>query len=117
MNRGSGSGAILGMQLFLPEPDVVRGGGRRKTKKRFEALGPGERTVGYSPKPNSIMRSLGSERKMLRDFSRAARRVSRNFMGLVGRGLSDPVFLGCLVLNFGSKSHVQVVVEPAFQES
>jgi hypothetical protein len=38
---------------------------------------------------------------MLRDFSRAARKVSRNFMGLVGRWLSDPVFLGCLVLNFG----------------
>jgi hypothetical protein len=47
------------------------------------------------------MRSLGSERKMLRDFRRAARKVSRNFMSLVGRWLSDPVLLGCLVLNFG----------------
>jgi hypothetical protein len=65
------------------------------------------------------MRSLGSERKMLRDFSRAARRVSRNFMGLVGRWLSGPVlvFLGNRVLNFGGKSHVQVVVEPMFLES
>src|SRR3954451_17634576 len=112
MNRGTSSRPILWVQLFLPEPDVVRGGGRREAQERFEALGPGEDSRGYSPNPNSIMRSLGSERKMLRDFSRAARRVSRNFMGLMGRGLSDPVFLGCLVLNFGSKSHVQVVVEP-----
>jgi hypothetical protein len=65
------------------------------------------------------MRSLGSARKMLRDFSRAARKVSRNFMGLVGRFLGQVlVVVGCLVaLNFGSKSHVQVVVEPAIPES
>src|ERR1043166_7592228 len=113
MNRGAGPGAILWMQLFLPEPDVVRGGGRRETEEGFEALGPGKRACGYSPNPNSIMRSLGSERKMLRDFRRAARRVSRNFMGLVGRWLSDPVFLGCLVLNFGRQSHVEGGVEPA----
>src|SRR3954451_6956045 len=112
MNRGAGSGAVLGMQLLLPETNVVGSRRRGKTEERFETLGPGECAVGYSPNPNSIMRSLGSERKMLRDFSRALRKVSRNFMGLVGRGLSDPVFLGCLVLNFGSKSHVQVVVEP-----
>jgi hypothetical protein len=63
---------------------------------------------------------LGSERKMLRDFSRAARRVSRNFMGSIDRRwLSEAVliFLGRLALNFGSKSHVQVVVEPATNHS
>src|ERR1041385_7129690 len=109
MNRGAGPGAILWMQLFLPEPDVVRGGGRRETEERFEALGPGKRACGYSPNPNSIMRSLGSERKMLRDFSRAARRVSRNFMGLVDRWLCGPVGLSSFIgLNFGRKSHDQV---------
>ena len=100
-DAGGGASAVLGMKLFLPETDIVGGSGRRETEKRFETLGPGKRAGGYSPNPNSIMRSLGSERKMLRDFSRAARKVSRNFIGLVGRWLRDPVFLGCLVLNFG----------------
>ncbi|HEX4641722.1 MAG TPA: hypothetical protein VH252_10060 [Chthoniobacterales bacterium] len=115
-NAGAGAGAILGMKLFLPETDIVGGGRRGKTEKRFEALGPGKSAGGYRPNPNSIIRSLGSERKMLRDFSRAARKVSRNFMGSIdGCWLSEPVliFLGCLGLNFGSKWHVQVVVEPA----
>ena len=111
---GAGAGAVLRVELFLPETDVVRGRRRGVTEERLEALGPGEEAGVYRPNPNSIMRSLGSERKMLRDFSRAARKVSRNFMGLVGRWLSDPVFWGCLVLNFGGKSHVQVVVEPMF---
>ena len=102
MNRGAGAGPILWMQLFLPEPDVVRGGGRRETEKRFEALRPGEGASGYSPNPNSIMRSLGSERKMLRDFIRAARRVCKNFMGLMGHWLWGPVCLGSFIgLNFG----------------
>jgi hypothetical protein len=40
-------------------------------------------------------------------------------MGLVGRFLGHVlVVVGCLVaLNFGGKSHVQVVVEPAIPES
>jgi hypothetical protein len=40
-------------------------------------------------------------------------------MGLVASCLGDVlVVVGCLVaLNFSRKSHVQVVVEPAFQES
>src|SRR2546423_1591985 len=84
VDRGGRSGAVLGMQLFLPETDVVGIGGRGKAEKGFEALGPGESAGGYRPNPNSIMRSLGSERKMLRDFSRAARKVSRNFMGSMG---------------------------------
>ena len=68
-----GPGAVLGMELFLPEPDLVRGGGSSVAKERFEPLRPGKRAGGYSPNPNSIIRSLGSARKMLRDFSRAAR--------------------------------------------
>ena len=119
MNGRAGASAILGMQLFLPKANRAGGRRRRKAEKRFEALRPGEIASGYRPNPNSIMRSLGSERKMLRDFSRAARKVSRNFMGLVGRFLGQVlVVVGCLVaLNFGSKSHVQVVVEPAIPES
>jgi hypothetical protein len=48
------------------------------------------------------MRSFGSERKMLRDFIRAARRVSKNFMGLVGHFLRGPVVVSSFLgLNFG----------------
>lgn len=102
MDGGAGAGAILGMKLFLPKPDRVGGSGRRKTEKRFEALGPGDSAGGYRPNPNSIMRSLGSERKMLRDFIRAARRVSKNFIGLVGHCLWGPVVVGSFIgLNFG----------------
>jgi len=103
MNRGAGSGAILGMKLFLPESDVVGSSGGGKTEERFETLGPGERAGGYRPNPNSIMRSFGSERKMLRDFSRAARRVSRNFMGSMGYFRGSVVVLSgdIVVLNFG----------------
>src|SRR5678815_1523332 len=90
-NAGGGSGAVLGMKLFLPETDVGGGGRRGVTEEGVEALGPGKSAGAYRPNPNSIIRSLGSERKMLRDFSLAARRVFRNFMGLVGRWLSDPV--------------------------
>ena len=114
MNGRAGASAILGMELFLPKANRACGGRRRKAEECFEALGPREIAGGYRPNPNSIMRSLGSERKILRDFSRAARRVSRNFMGSMGQWLSERVlfFLGCLVLNVGGKSHVQVVVEP-----
>ena len=102
MDGGASAGAILGMKLFLPKPDRVRGRGGRKTEQGFEALGPGDGAGGYSPNPNSIMRSFGSERKMLRDFIRAARRVSRNFMGLVGHCLLGPVVVGSFIgLNFG----------------
>src|SRR5438045_8338677 len=119
MNGRAGASAILGMQLFLPKANRVCGRRRRKAEERFEALGPRKIAGGYRPNPNSIMRSLGSERKMLRDFSRAARRVSRNFMGLIGEWFSEPVlfFLGRLGLNLGGKSHVQVVVEPAKKQS
>ena len=72
-DAGGGSGAVLGMKLFLPETDLVGGSGSSKTEKRFQALRPGERAGGYRPNPKSIIRSLGSERKMLRDFRRAAR--------------------------------------------
>src|SRR5256885_9575932 len=118
MDGGAGAGPILGMKLFLPKPDGVRGRGGGKAEKRFEALRPGEIAGGYRPNPNSIMRSLGSERKMLRDFIRAARRVSRNFIGLVDRWLCGPVCLSSFIgLNFGRKSHDQVVVEPASPNS
>src|SRR4051812_11284405 len=100
-NAGGRAGAVLGMDLFLPETDVFGSRGRGITEKGVEALGPGKRAGGQRPNPNSIMRSFGSERKMLRDFILAARRVCRNFMGLVSRWLSDPICLGCLVLNFG----------------
>jgi hypothetical protein len=103
-DAGGGAGAILGVKLFLPETDLVRGGRIRVAEERFEALGPGMGAGGYSPNPNSIIRSLGSERKMLRDFIRAARRVRRSFMGLVGSFRCSPVLvlLGCRVsLNFG----------------
>src|SRR4051794_34600606 len=96
-NAGGGAGAVLGMDLFLPEADFVGGRGRGVTEKGVEALGPEKCAVGYRPNPNSIMRSFGSDRKMLRDFILAARRVLRNFIGLVGRWLSDPVWLGGLV--------------------
>jgi hypothetical protein len=109
MNGGAGASAILGMKLFLPEANRAGGGRRRKSEKRFEALGPGELAGGYRPNPNSVMRSFGSERKMLRDFKRAARRVRSNFMGLVGRWLCGPVCLSSFIgLNFGRKSHDQV---------
>src|SRR6478672_3353748 len=104
MDGGASAGAILGMKLFLPKPDRVRGRGGRKTEQGFEALWPGDRAGGYSPNPNSIMRSFGSERKMLRDFSRAARKVSRNFMDLLGRCLSGLVLVLVgffIALNFG----------------
>ena len=68
-----GAGPILGMNLFLPEPDFVRSVGTGVTEQSLEALRPGERAGGYRPNPNSIIRSLGNERKMLRDFIRAAR--------------------------------------------
>jgi len=42
----AGTGAILGMKLFLPKTDGVGGRGRGKAKKRFEALGPGESAGG-----------------------------------------------------------------------
>jgi hypothetical protein len=74
-DAGGGAGAILGMKLFLPEADLVRGRRSGVAEERLEALGPGKGAGGYSPNPNSIIRSLGSERKMLRDFIRAARRV------------------------------------------
>ena len=40
-------------------------------------------------------------------------------MGFMGLLLQGPVLvlMGCLALNFGRKSHVQVVVEPALLES
>src|SRR6266404_9198638 len=102
-DAGRGPGAILGMKLFLPEADFVGGSGRDVAQEGVEALRPGERAGGYSPNPNSIIRSLGSERKMLRDFIRAARRVRRIFMGSVGSfyRYSVMVLLGYLVsLNF-----------------
>ena len=92
MNGRTGASAILGMKLFLPKANRASGRRRRKAEERFEALGPGEIAGGYRPNPNSIMRSLGSERKMLRDFIRAARRVSRNFMGLVDLGCAARYF-------------------------
>src|SRR5947207_10850763 len=103
MNGRAGASAILGMQLFLPKANRVCGRRRRKAEERFEALGPRKIAGGYRPNPNSIMRSLGSERKMLRDFIRAARRVSRNFMGSMNRFRGSVlVFLGCLIaLKFG----------------
>ena len=64
---------VLRMNLLLPEADVAGVGRAGVTEQSFEALGPGERAAGYSPNPNSIIRSLGSERKMFRDFSRAFR--------------------------------------------
>ena len=102
-DAGSGAGAVLGMKLFLPETDFVGRSGRGIAEERFETLGPGERAGGYSPNPNSIMRSFGSERKMLRDFILAARKVSRNFMGSMGDFRSPVLVLaGCIVaLNFG----------------
>ncbi len=118
MNGRAGASAILGMELFLPKANRAGGRRRRKAEERFEALRPGEIAGGYRPNPNSIMRSLGSERKMLRDFIRAARRVSRNFIGLVDRWLCGPVCLSSFIgLNFGRKSHDQVVVEPASPNS
>ena len=92
------------MKLFLPKTDGVGGRGGGKAEERFEALWPGDGASGYSPNPNSIMRSFGSERKMLRDFSRAERKVSKNFMGSMGRWLGDPILVlsGCLVLKFWS---------------
>ena len=72
-DRSGSAGPVLGMNLFLPETDFVGGGGTVVTEQALEALGPAERASGYSPNPNSIIRSLGSERKMFRDFIRAAR--------------------------------------------
>ena len=72
-NAGGRARPVLGMNLFLPETDVARLGRTGVTEQGFEALGPGQRAAGYSPNPNSIIRSLGSERKMFRDFSRAFR--------------------------------------------
>jgi len=78
-------------------------------RTKAKPLGPGEFAGGYRPNPNSIMRSFGSERKMLRDFKRALRRVWNNFMGLVDRWLCSPVCLSSFIgLNFGCKSHDQV---------
>src|SRR3954471_1865421 len=97
-SAGGGTSAVLGMKLFLPESDVVRRGGGGVTEQGLEALRPGQFAGSYSPNPNSIIRSLGSERKMLRDFRRAARYVCRTFIGLVVVGL----FAGYIVsLNFG----------------
>src|SRR5881394_2443337 len=101
-NAYSGAGAILGMNLLLPETNVA---GRRRlaiAEKRFEALRPEEAAGGYSPNPNSIIRSLGSARKMFRDFIRAARSVCRSFMGLVDAFLRRPVvvLMRRLGLNF-----------------
>src|SRR5256885_17027012 len=111
MNGRAGASAILGMQLFLPKANRACGRRRRKAEERFEALWPGESAGGYRPNPNSIMRSLGSERKMLRDFIRAARRGSRNFIGLADRGLCGPLRLRPLIgLAFGCKSHCPVVL-------
>jgi hypothetical protein len=103
-DTGGGAGAVLRMKLLLPEAYLVRGRRSGVAEERLEALGPGKGAGGYSPNPNSIIRSLGSERKMLRDFIRAARRVRRSFMGLVGSVGCSPVLvlLGCRVsLNFG----------------
>jgi hypothetical protein len=72
-DAGGSARPILGMNLFLPKTDFVGGSGMNVTEKRFEALRPGKCAGGYSPNPNSIIRSLGSERKMFRDLSRAAR--------------------------------------------
>src|SRR3954468_4184942 len=100
-DTGGGPRSILGMNLFLPEADIVGGDRRRVTEERFEALGPGKGAGGYRPNPNSIIRSLGSERKMLRDFILAARRVCRNFMGSMAHFLGDSVLvlMGVLALN------------------
>jgi len=103
-DAGGGAGAILGVKLFLPETNLVRAGRSGVAEERFETLGPGKGAGGYSPNPNSIIRSLGSERKMLRDFIRAARRERRSFMGLIESFRCSPVLvlLGCRVsLNFG----------------
>jgi hypothetical protein len=72
-NAGGRARAILRMNLLLPETDVARFDGTAVAEQGFESLRPGESAAGYRPNPNSIIRSLGSERKMFRDFIRALR--------------------------------------------
>jgi hypothetical protein len=72
-NAGGRARPVLRMNLLLPKADVAGVGRTGVTEQSFEPLGPGQSAAAYSPNPNSIIRSLGSERKMFRDFSRAFR--------------------------------------------
>jgi hypothetical protein len=79
-----GARTILGMNLLLPETDVSAHGGTVISEQSFETLRPGQRAGSYIPIPNSILRSPGSDRKMLRAFNRAAFRNLASFMFLSG---------------------------------
>ncbi len=77
------SRAVLGMDLFLPKPDILARGGAVKTKQGFKTLRPGKCAGSYIPIPNSIIRSPGKDRKMFRALKRAAFRNFRaSFMFL-----------------------------------
>ena len=66
-----GARAVVRVNVSLPEADLGASRGRFVTEQIFEALRPGQRAALYIPIPNSIIRSPGSKRKMLRAFRRA----------------------------------------------
>jgi len=71
-----GAGAILGVDLLLPEADLLRDFRGIEAEQTFQPLRPGESAASYIPIPNRIIRSPGSKRKMFCARSRAALRGS-----------------------------------------
>ena len=99
---------VLGVDLVLPEADILARRGTVVAEQGFQTLRPGKRAGSYIPIPNSVIRSPGNNLKMFRAFRRAAfRNLIMRFMflgGTPGSWILDSSWIsgGCFVfLNFG----------------